>query len=53
MAAKFTLSSWCVLVVQLDAYTEDRHICKSFAAASVAACEALKNGALSVEIRPA
>jgi hypothetical protein len=49
---KFTLETWCVLVVKLDEYTVDRVVCKSFAAASVAACDALKAGALSVEIIP-
>ena len=49
---KFTLETWCLLVVRLDQYTEDRIICKCFAAASLEACEALKAGALSVEIIP-
>ena len=50
--ANFTLETWCLLVIRLDQYTEDRIVCKSFAAASIAACEALKAGALSVEITP-
>ena len=49
---KFTLETWCLLVVHLDQFTQDRIVCKSFAAASIAACEALKAGALSVEITP-
>jgi len=49
---EFTLETWCLLVVKLDEYSFDRVVCKNFAAASVAACEALKAGALSVEIIP-
>ena len=49
----FTYETWCVLVVQLDEYTEDRITCKGYAAAYLAGFEALTKGALSLKIIPA
>ena len=51
--SQFTVDSGVRVRIKRDQYTDEWVECRNYAAAEVVAFEALKSGALSVEIIPA